>query len=476
MLFTSPTFLFLFLPIVLALYFFVPKKLRNLLLLLVSLFFYSWGEGIYAVSILIIVFANYLFALLIGHSSKKSRFWLVIAIIFDLSYLFYFKYFVFFLANLNRILAHFGHSLGSIPNVHLPLAVSFVTFHILSYIFDVYRKTIKAESNLFNLLLYILLFPHLIAGPIVRYAAIGPQIKKRKFNSELFADGVKRFIMGLFKKAVIADSLSPVADKIFATFPQYLSTSIVWLGLLCYTLQIYYDFAGYSDMAIGLAKMFGFTFAENFNYPYISKSTQEFWRRWHITLSSWFRDYVYIPLGGNRKGEWRTFFNIGFVFLLTGLWHGASWHFVFWGGYYGFFLILEHTKFGELLSKLAPLWQHLYALTVIIIGWLFFRIDSISYAFYLLKVLFGINPNKVAVYHLNSFLNGEILLIFIIGLLLATPYPSQVIKKLINKASWTKQDQLLRPSLGMIFSILILIYALIHLASSTYSPFIYFRF
>jgi alginate O-acetyltransferase complex protein AlgI len=465
MLFTSPVFLFLFLPIVLVIYYLSPNRFRNLVLTLVSLFFYSWGEGIYVLVLLTMIVANYVFGLIVKKSSYK-KLWAGLAIIFDISYIFYFKYYVFALTIASSLLLKAGKLPPAIPQIIMPLGVSFVTFHLISYIFDIYRQDIKAENNILDFSLYILMFPHLIAGPIVRYKDIGIQIKDRKLSSDLFAEGIRRFVTGLAKKVLIANIMASVADQIFGIFPQYLTGQIVWLALFSYTIQIYFDFSGYSDMAIGLAKMFGFNFKENFNYPYIAESIQDFWRRWHMTLSSWFRDYLYIPLGGDRKGRVRTLVNIGVVFALTGLWHGANWHFIFWGVYYGFFLILERLFWGEKLKNIGFMLRHFYVLAVVVIGWLFFRINSLSYAFYLLKVMFGVNSNTMSVYRLSTFMTKEYLTIAVIALLAVTPLGQRLYQKLIIKI----------PSFELVAMGLLLVLSVMQLAGDTYNPFIYFRF
>jgi alginate O-acetyltransferase complex protein AlgI len=465
MLFTSPLFLFLFLPLVLALYYLSPPKFRNLLLTIASLFFYSWGEGRYILILITMIVLNYFFGLIIGKSSHKKIF-LTLAIIVDLGYIFYFKYLVFALTTLSSLLLRLDKTAIVLPQIIMPLGVSFVTFHLISYVFDIYRKEIKSERNFLDFSLYILMFPHLIAGPIVRYKDIGIQIKKRIFSTQLFSEGVKRFIGGLAKKVLIANIMASVADQIFALFPQYLSSQLIWLALFSYTLQIYFDFSGYSDMAIGLAKMFGFTFKENFNFPYIATSIQDFWRRWHISLSSWFRDYLYIPLGGNRYGKVRTLINIAIVFTLTGLWHGANWHFVFWGVYFGFFLILENLFLGDLLKKLWSGWQHLYTLSIVIIGWMFFRVNSLNYAIYLLKIMFGISPNPANVYQLGAFVTREYLTVAIIALILATSLGQRLFQKITFRV----------PLMETVSFGILLILSIMQLAGDTYNPFIYFRF
>ncbi|HEX8923181.1 MAG TPA: MBOAT family O-acyltransferase [Patescibacteria group bacterium] len=465
MLFTSPVFLFLFLPVVLVIYYLLPNKFRNLVLIGVSLFFYAWGEGKSIAVLLLMITINWIFGLIIDRSKHKIT-WLMAAVICDLAYIFYFKYLVFAATVISSILLKTNRGPVNIPQIIMPLGVSFVTFHLISYIVDVYRKDIRAEKKIADFALYILMFPHLIAGPIVRYKDIGIQIKKRVYSNELFAEGIKRFIGGLAKKVLIANVMAGVADQIFNTFPQFLTGQIVWLGLFSYTLQIYFDFSGYSDMAIGLAKMFGFNFKENFNYPYIADSIQDFWRRWHISLSSWFRDYLYIPLGGNRKGTLRTIINIGIVFTLTGLWHGADWHFIFWGSYFGFFLIAERLFLGKILEKIWKGWRHIYVMTVVMIGWLFFRVSSLSYAIYLLKVMVGINPNKLAVYQLGAFMTKEYLAVTAAALIMATPIWKKIFEKVKINIPWAETATLMT----------LFILALMQLAGDTYNPFIYFRF
>lgn len=456
MLFTSPVFLFIFLPVVLGIYYLLPRRFRNFLLIIASLFFYTWGEEKAVLVLLLMIVANYVFGLMIDKIRYK-KFALAVAIIFDLGYIFYFKYLGFALKTFGSV---------KIPDIVMPLGVSFVTFHLISYVFDIFRKEIKAEKNILDFSLYILMFPHLIAGPIVRYKDIGVQIKKRIFSTELFAEGIKRFIGGLAKKVLIANIMASVADQIFAIFPQYLSGNIVWLGLFSYTLQIYFDFSGYSDMAIGLAKMFGFNFKENFNYPYIATSIQDFWRRWHISLSSWFRDYLYIPLGGNRKSRIRTLLNIAIVFSLTGLWHGANWHFVFWGAYFGFFLILENLFLGKMLEKIWVGWRHLYTMGVVVIGWLFFRVSSLSYAIYLLKVMVGINPNKTVVFWPGLYMTKEYIFILIVALILATGWGEKIFQKVAKKV----------PAIEIVTLGILFILSIMQISGDTYNPFIYFRF
>lgn len=461
MLFTSPVFLFLFLPLLILIYFLSPKQFKNLILLLSSFFFYAWGEGSYILVLIGLVIFNYLIAL----TSRLNKKVILVGILGDVLALAYFKYLVFGIG----LLIRFAHLSFAVSSVHMPLGISFVTFHLISYLMDVYRSKIKAEKNLFNFSLYIFLFPHLIAGPIVRYVNIGPQIKNRHVSSELVAEGIRRFIVGLGKKVILANTLAQLVDRILIIFPQFLSSQVLWLALVAYALQIYFDFSGYSDMAIGLAKIFGFKFNENFNYPYLATSIQDFWHRWHMTLFAWFRDYVYIPFGGNRISLFRTCLNILIVFSLTGLWHGAAFNFIFWGFYYGVFLVLERLFLGKLLEKLWWPLRHCYALLVIVVGWLFFRVENLSYSFFLLKILFGIQKTTTSVYSVQTFLNLENSLILVISIVLSVP----VFPKLLSRYSLDFKGVSLVRLTGLS---LVLIYSIMQIASNTYNPFIYFRF
>ncbi len=364
MVFSSITFLFFFLPVFLMGYLGVGKKGRNLFLLLASLFFYLWGEQLFVLVMLASIVMNYFFGLLLDRvgiqGSRAGKFLLAAALVANLGMLVFFKYANFAVDNLNLLLSWLNMPLMHLHKVHLPIGISFFTFQAMSYLIDLYRQEYKAQKNPLYLGLYISLFPQLIAGPIVRYSDIAEHIKKRTVSLHDFACGAERFVFGLGKKILIANPMGLMADHIFAMQAELLSTGTAWLGITCYTLQIYFDFSGYSDMAIGLGRMFGFHFLENFNYPYISRSIREFWRRWHISLSTWFRDYLYIPLGGNRHGNNRTSLNLLIVFLLCGLWHGASWNFILWGLMYGFFLVAERGIWGRIVTGMHPIGQHCY--------------------------------------------------------------------------------------------------------------------
>lgn len=471
MVFSSTIFLFVFLPFVLIIYFILPNiKAKNYFLLLSSLIFYAYGESNFVLIMIISIVINYIFGFIVAYSANKKlyikRTILFITVLANVGLLFYYKYYDFFIENVNGI---FGLNLP-LKHIILPIGISFFTFQIMSYIFDLYLGKIKLQKNICKLALYISLFPQLIAGPIVRYFDIESQIDNRTINIDNFAEGLKRFIIGLGKKVIIANSFGSVADDIFSMQPNEMSLLLAWGGAIAYTLQIYFDFSGYSDMAIGLGRMFGFKFLENFNYPYIAKSIQDFWRRWHISLSSWFRDYVYIPLGGNRTGH--TYLNLFIVFFITGLWHGASWNFIIWGLWHGLFLIIERIIRGiKVINciKLPYIITWTYTMFVVIIGWVFFRAENLSYAFNYIKVMFGINENDLYDEKIVDYFNENIVM-FIIALICSTPF----IKIMLNKFNN------LFYKLGIVAEYILLaaVFALsiIYTVASTYNPFIYFNF
>lgn len=471
MLFSSTVFIFLFLPIVLGVHFLLEKKFRNLFILIASLFFYAWGEYVLVLLMMSSICLNYIIGNLISNSidNKKnitSKVFLYIGVIFNLSLLGYYKYIHFIIDNLSEFGINFDID---VSNVTLPIGISFFTFQSISYLIDVYRKTVKGQRNIINLGMYISLFPQLIAGPIVRYADIAKEIEDRTITSDLFKLGIKRFIIGFAKKVIIANNVGLIADKVFAIPVNDLSTSLTWIGVLCYTLQIYYDFSGYSDMAIGLGKMFGFNFKENFNHPYISKSVADFWRRWHISLSSWFKDYLYIPLGGNRKGKYRTYVNLLIVFSVTGLWHGASWSFVVWGLFHGFFIIIEKINPFKLSTKF-DIFRRVYLLIVVMIGWVLFRADNLEYALLFVKNMFSFVEGCNSYPYL--YLNTYVVFIIILGIIFATPLRKTIEEKLnlvFRNRSWAI-------TLEHSFYLVIFIISIMELAQATYNPFIYFRF
>lgn len=393
MFFSTVIFLFYFLPALLAVYFMVKKELRNAVLLLASMFFYAWGEPRFVGTLVISILVNYVAGIGIGYVREKS--WLAakgilcFAIVGNLGILFYYKYIDFCIINLNRLLNYVGVGIRlDILSVALPVGLSFFTFQGLSYTVDVYRGSVPVQRNPFHMALYISMFPQLVAGPIVRYGDIYQYIGGRTVSLEDLEDGIRRFIIGLTKKVVIADTMALTADKVFQTSIEQLTPAIAWLGAVCYTFQIFFDFSGYSDMAIGLGRLFGFRFMENFNLPYISVSVTEFWRRWHISLSTWFRDYLYIPLGGNRKGN--VYLHLAVVFICTGLWHGAAWTFFVWGLWHGMFLIIERIAIKRGIGIQFPKCvKWLYTMSVVIGGWVVFRSSGLSYAVGFLQIMGG---------------------------------------------------------------------------------------
>lgn len=470
MLFSSLTFLFVFLPLVFAVYFLTPEKYKNLILLISSWIFYAWGGVSYSIILIASILANFFFAKGISVGKNKRRI-LQLAITFNVLLIVCFKYLDFFIRNLNLLVDVFGvqkdiKELGII----LPLGISFFTFQQMSMLWDVYRSENNFKIRFVETALYISLFPQLIAGPIVRYHDIIEQLKKRVHSFEKIEYGIKRFILGLFKKVVFANTCAIIADQIFVLDISQLDTAAAWLGILAYSLQIYFDFSGYSDMAIGLGSIFGFKILENFNFPYISKSIQEFWRRWHISLSSWFRDYVYFPLGGNRKGVNRTYMNLLIVFLLTGFWHGATWSFIFWGVFHGFFLILERLGLKKILEKYSLL-GHLYTLLAVMIAWVFFKVESFQEALNYVTQMFSFQSDLA--YSAYSFLDLEKLVILSLAILSCTRL-FQILKdyfaELIPKSNFTL-NQIKSCSYLILFLI-----AVVQLNSGSYNPFIYFRF
>ena len=472
MVFSSLVFLFVFLPIVLVLYYLSGKKYRNYLLLLASLFFYAWGEPTYVVIMLISIGANYLCGLLVDEkrADKVRVAGVVISVIFNICMLGVFKYSGFFIKNINVV---FNTSLP-VPEIALPLGISFFTFQAMSYVVDVYRKDAKVQKNIFDLSLYISLFPQLVAGPIVRYQTVANQIEEREHNIIKFGDGVRRFIIGLGKKVLLSNSLGMLADSVFGMQTYQLTIVSTWLGILAYSLQIFFDFSGYSDMAIGLGKMFGFEFLENFNYPYISQSASEFWRRWHISLGSWFRDYVYFPLGGSRRGNVRTYINLFIVWFLTGFWHGASWTFIAWGLYFGLLIGMEKSYLGKLLNKVPRFVRHIYLLLVVMIGWVFFRADSFSYSIEFIKNMFFMGTNVIFDGVAASYIN-DYWFVLVLSMIFCMPIVDWFRRK-IEVAN----DKILESNISYVLNSVvytgILLIVIFKLVNSTYNPFLYFRF
>ena len=463
MIFSSIPFLFFFFPLFILLYFTLPFKYKNYILLLFSLIFYAWGEPIY---ILLMIFSS-IVDFINGKNiekykddNKKKKIYLIISIIINISLLGFFKYADFFIKVINNILYL------DIPllNLGLPIGISFFTFQTMSYSIDVYRGDVKAEKDFLTFMTYVCMFPQLIAGPIVRYETVSNELHKRDINFKKFADGFTRFLRGLFKKVLIANNIGLLFTLITSSEVNELSIMTGVLAIVSYAFQIYFDFSGYSDMAIGMGNMCGFTFLENFNYPYISKSITEFWRRWHISLSSWFKDYVYIPLGGSRVNILKNIRNILIVWILTGFWHGASWNFIFWGLYYGILLLLEKFVLKKYIDKLPDFVKHIYTIVLVFIGWMIFAFDDSKYLFGFIKAL---TSNKFIdsafLYYFKNYF-----LILVIATLFSLPvYPK--VKEKMNNSIFTS---LLSISIYVILFIITLSY----LVSDTYNPFLYFRF
>ncbi len=477
MVFSSPFFLFFFLPLTLLLtYLSRNSSYRNGILLFLSIFFYIFGEG----EMIILMLCSITFNFYIGKwidSAGKKEIPLSVGVIINLLLLIICKYSSFIVENINVVLAMMSVEPVKIGHVKLPVGISFYTFHSISYLVDVYRKENKVQKSYVDLALYISLFPQLVAGPIIRYKDIAAQFTGRVLNSAQFQLGIQRFIIGLGKKVIIANSLGFVTDSILLNDPAQLSTATAWFAILSYSLQLYFDFSGYSDMAIGLAKMLGFDFLENFNFPYIAKSIREFWQRWHISLSNWFRDYLYIPLGGNRVSNSRVYLNLFIVFFVTGLWHGASWNFVIWGLLHGFFMIIERLGFGKVLARLPGIVQHIYTLFVVVLAWVFFRAETLPKSLAFVKALFGTNSPD---YTLDMFINRENVFSFIVGAILAVNGINRVlrmsIKALYRSGTNVPQIKSVFRTVKMIVLCIIFIYSVFNVASGTYNPFIYFRF
>lgn len=470
MVFSSAVFLFYFLPFVLIIYFIANRNLllQNIILLLSSLVFYFWGEKEYTILVLASVFLNYVMGIVIASSREKwKKFWLGLSLTANIGMLMYFKYFGFIVANLCKLT---GHVDPGIEDIHLPLGISFFTFHGITYIVDIYRRDARVSWNPINVGLYTLFFPQLVAGPIVRYKELDLQLTGRKVTQERLRTGVKRFIIGFAKKILIANNMGAIADEIYAVEPQYMTPELLWMAAFCYMLQIYFDFSGYSDMAIGLAKLFGFDFPENFNFPYSAKSIKDFWRRWHISLSTFFRDYVYIPLGGSKKGIFRTYLNLIIVFFLTGFWHGASWNFIIWGLYHGFFLIIERIFLEKFLLKIPKIFSHIYTLLVVILGWVLFRIEDFSLLKTVLARMLFVTHEVAEIYRPVVYLDRYNTLLMLIGVIASFPVYNYVKKKFQWKHNVFTQ---LSSDVGYL---LVFFFSIAAMASSTFNPFIYFRF
>lgn len=470
MLFSSITFLFIFLPLTLLLYYLVPFKMKNYVMLAASLIFYAWGEPVYIILMILSIILNYFCGQDIYEKRDDARAMkmsLIFGVVLNLLILGFFKYYGLFMDTINGILPiHIPYRVLS-----LPIGISFYTFQAMSYLIDVYRKEVKPQNNILYFALYISMFPQLIAGPIVRYIDIEDQLKTRTINSVKFGAGSMYFIRGLAKKVILANTSGAVYEQIAAMQIGSFSTLTAWVGAIAYAFQIYFDFGGYSDMAIGLGKMFGFEFLPNFNYPYISKSITDFWRRWHMSLSTWFREYVYIPLGGNRCAPTRHIFNLLVVWMLTGFWHGAQWNFLFWGLYYGVLLILEKYLWGKRIEKLPAAIQHIYAFVLVVIGWVFFFSPSLGYAGQYLKVMFGIGAKGILDKQ-GFFMIFTNWLLIVVSILASAPRGYKLLKKITG--CWRSEE--VRGIVTCAVYVAMFLLCIAFLVTETYNPFLYFRF
>lgn len=464
MVFSSVEFIFFFLPLVCIPYALCKNiKVRNIILITASVLFYAFGEPKAVILMLLSIVFNYGLALLMDKYNRHKKLFLSISVFINLALLFVYKYTGFFVESINSV---FNFNI-EVPIIHLPIGISFFTFQAMSYVIDVYRGNTPAQKKLSSILLYISFFPQLIAGPIVKYHDIEKQIDKREINFDKYSSGVKRFLTGLFKKVLIANNVGAVWSMITNMDYQSMSVATAWLGAVCYSLQIYFDFSGYSDMAIGLGKMFGFEFLENFNYPYISKSIREFWRRWHISLSTWFKEYLYIPLGGNRKGNVRTYINLIIVFFCTGLWHGANWNFVIWGMWHGFFSVAERLGLGKLLNKdKTGILSRVYTLVVVVVGFTIFGIVDFSVLKEYINIMI-FNGNNCIIDSEFLFVLKNNIVILVIGIVFSTPVYSFFNNKF--------EKGILNWVVSLIY-IAGFILSAAYIVSSSYNPFLYFRF
>ncbi|MCQ4167376.1 MBOAT family O-acyltransferase [Tahibacter harae] len=471
MVFSSVEFLFLFLPLFLLAQNFLPW--RNLSFVLFSLVFYFAGEGWFTAVVAVSVAINYVFGLRIGDAAdpRKRKQLLAVSVALNLALLIFFKYAGFIADTL------FHPAKDSIwMNIHLPLGISFFTFHAISYLVDIYRRDARAERSFVNLSLYMLMFPQLIAGPILRFHMVAGQLRRRVVTSRHVYYGLLLFCFGLGQKVLLADTMAGVADPLFAR-ADTLSTQTAWLAAICYTLQIFFDFGGYSNMAMGLGWMAGFHFPRNFNFPYIARSITDFWRRWHMSLSRWFRDYLYIPLGGNRLGPLKTYRNLMIVFLLCGLWHGAAWTFVLWGAYHGLLLVLERLGWEKLLQKSPRLLQHGYTMLAVIVGWVLFRAASVEQAGQILAKMFLLRTAEDLT--IRQILNGEEMVVLVVAIALSAPLVPALLRRLValpGLRPWPRRVPAWQYSAGVVLGLSILLGAALKILTGAYSPFIYFRF
>ncbi len=466
MLFSSTTFLFIFLPIVVGVYYALPQKAHNAFLLLASIVFYALGEPKYLPIMFAIIIINYFGAIYITKYESKAKFWLILTLIANIGTLFYFKYFNFLIENLNRTL-NTGFSLWDIA---LPLGISFYTFQATSYTIDVYRKQVEPQKNIYRLALFICLFPQLIAGPIVKYHDIANQLENRHTTIDEFYYGLRRFIIGLAKKVLIANILGDITNLIFDLPPTEYGTGTAWFGAIIFTLQFYFDFSSYADMAIGLGHLFGFTIMENFNYPYISKSMSETWRRWHISLATWFKDYLYIPLGGSRKGDSRKNLNILIIFSFMGIWHGADWVYIISGVYNGLLVVFENiTKLNkDKQGFFYNAFRHIYTLIAIIFGVIWFRTKTLAYSKAFILNMLGLLKTNGTSYNILHYLDRIEILVIVIAIICSVPLFKNIL-------SWGEKHKYIGAAVD-VWLIILLILSCMQIAASTYNPFIYFRF
>ena len=470
MLFSSITFLFLFLPIMLAVYYIAPPQWKNLLLLAGSLIFYAWGEPVYIILMILSILLNYFCGMDIENKSEneaKAKRSLVFAITVNIVLLVFFKYFGFLVESTNTL---FGISIPY-RELALPIGISFYTFQEISYIVDVYRGKVKAQQSLVKYALYVSMFPQLVAGPIVCYGDIEKQLTARKISGRKLGQGAMLFIIGLSKKAVLANTLGKIFEEISSTSASNLTVLMAWLGCITYAFQIYFDFSGYSDMAIGLGRMFGFEFKKNFDVPYISKSITEFWRRWHISLSSWFREYVYIPLGGNHVTISRNIVNLLIVWMLTGIWHGANWNYVLWGCYYGALLLIEKLVLKKVLNRLPGIIQRIYTMFFVVIGWIIFKCEDMAYGISYLKAMFG-GFGQGLWNNETLYLLGNYAVLFVLAILGSTMLPKKAAGVVLGgrKRTWAENV------IYIAFYAVIFFVSVAYLVDATYNPFLYFRF
>ena len=477
MVFSSLQFIYFYLPVVLSLYFILPRPWRNAFLLSASLLFYAWGEGWYAFVMIASIVFNWVAGLILEKAPPSSRMTLLYGMVgINLAGLLYFKYTNFFVDNLNGVLGATALGPMSLDHIHLPIGISFFTFQAISYVVDIARGQVKAQRNFIDYGMYKALFPQLIAGPIVRYRDVAGEVSARRTSVEDIASGVGRFVVGLGKKVLIANVVAAPADLIFSLPASELTPGLAWYGALCYALQIYFDFSAYSDMAIGIGRILGFHFLENFNFPYSAVSVRDFWRRWHISLSTWFRDYLYIPLGGDRHGPWRTAFNLFLVFLLCGFWHGASWTFIVWGLWHGLFLAAERQGLGRLVGAVPRPLQHAYAMVVVLVGWVFFRADTLGHAGDFLRAMAGFGVAPAGSPWPMDATNPEVQFVIVCAVLAALKLP-------LIAYQWVEGAVARRAWLGFAWQATrltglgaVMYFSTVALTASSFNPFIYFRF